>query len=166
MTGLPKFVSSQIPVIRHVQHCQISVRSSQSPGAIARHIARLANDDYTLKRLELIFGVESYHWAGLSLQEDLEHLQRLISELIRSSKVINSIAAVKVLHNIDVVLTNTDVRDDRHTLRDLFEPLVQAVTTAKAWSCGGATYQCSYGKTGNEEHEWTWHLSPPVIKRL
>lgn len=87
------------------------------------------------------------------MKEDVEHYQRLISKFTRSSKVIDSIAAVKVLHNIDVVLTNIDVRDDKHTLGDLFEPLVQAIATAKAWSCRETMYECSHGKTGEEEHE-------------
>jgi hypothetical protein len=149
---------------RHVQHCQIYVRFSQTPEAIARHIAQLANENYTLKRLELIFMVDSYHWT-LWVKEDVEHHQRLISKLTRSSKVIDSIAAVKVLHNIDVVLTNIDVRDDKHTLGDLFAPLVHAIATAKAWSCGGTMYECSHRETGKEEHEWVWHLQPPVTKR-
>jgi len=150
--------------VRHVQQFQIFVGGNQTPEDIARHIAQLANEVYTLKRLELVFMVDSGYF-GLFGKEDVEHYQCFISKLTHSSKAVDSIAAVKVLQNIDVVLINSDIRDNKHTLGDRFKPLVQAIATAKGWSCGETMYQCSYGKTGIEEHEWVWHLRPPVTKR-
>lgn len=150
--------------VRHAHHCRIHVGFNQPPEATARHIAQLANVDFKLKRLELIFVVKSYRWTWFEIR-DLEYHEYLISKLTSCSELINSIAALKVLHNIYVVLTNTYIRDETNTLGDIFESFVQAVATAKAWPCDETTFERGYGKTGKEEHQWVWHLSPPIIKR-
>jgi len=126
-------------------------------------MAYLVDENYTLKRLELDFRFDSYYWKKFANR--YEYYQSVIKDLAHSSKIVDLIAASKVLHNIDISITDTYIWDENHTLADRFEPLVQAIATAKGWCRDERMYKCSYGKMESVKHEWVWHLWAPITAR-
>jgi len=144
--------------LRHVQCFKIIVSGHQSPDTLVQQIAYLANENYTLKRLELSFHFDSYCWETLA---HVHGYRSVVNELTPSTKIVDSIAAMKVLHNIDITITDRYSQKDIFTPADVFEPLIQAIATARGWSRDEGMYICNNGKLQAEKQRWAWHLWPP-----
>jgi len=155
--------------LHRIRQCTIVVGSILSLETIMDSIAYFANDKCTLKRLGVTFNFHSRCLPHFDNYPKMRYHEWMLA-ISQCSKIVKSIAAVQVLENIDIVVTENWNGYD-NTPGDIFEPFVEAVATAKGWSCTERVYESttrdemrhSIGEK-NEEWIWHWQLRPPFNK--
>ena len=151
--------------LRRIQQCNIVVNSCVSLEHIVDSIAYFTHKKCSLKRLGVIFNFNSKP-PGFQDDTEVKYHEWMLA-ISHCSKIVESIAAVRVLQSIDIVVTDS-WNEYKRTPGDIFEPFVEAIATAKGWSCIERVYEStisdegwdSVGKWDNNEWIWHWQLRP------
>jgi hypothetical protein len=147
--------------LQRIQQCNIVVGLCVPLAHIMDSIAYFTNNECLLKRLGVTFNFNSTRLTGFENDAEVRYHEWVLA-ISHCSKIVESIAAVRVLQNIDIVVT--DSRNEyENTPGDIFEPFVEAIATAKGWFCTERVCEstiCDESRHSVREwddHEWIWH---------